>query len=78
MAVSTMDIFPTTLEIVESISKTKSNTFLRPQFDGKDIRNNIKGFEQSNSKAREWWTKSAAQGHKDAINGLNELDELGV
>tara|TARA_B100000795_G_scaffold238288_1_gene199299 strand:+ start:1577 stop:3397 length:1821 start_codon:yes stop_codon:yes gene_type:complete len=48
MAVSTMDIFPTTLEIVESISKTKSNTFLRPQFDGKDIRNNIKGLSTTN------------------------------
>merc|ERR1712166_990448 len=34
-----------------------------------------KGIEQSNSKAREWWTKAAAQGNEDAIKYLKILDE---
>ena len=33
--------------------------------------------EQSNTKAREWWTKAAAQGNELAINSLKQLDELG-
>ena len=28
------------------------------------------GIEQSYSKAREWWTKAAAQGHENAIHNL--------
>ena len=36
------------------------------------------GVEPSFSKAREWWTKSAAQGIKEAIDGLKQLDELGL
>ena len=36
------------------------------------------GIETSYSKAREWFTKAAAQGHKDAIDGLKQLDELGL
>ena len=31
--------------------------------------------EQSHSKAREWWTKAAAQGHKNAITALKIMDE---
>ena len=33
------------------------------------------GIEQSNSKAREWWTNAAAQGHENAITNLKILDE---
>jgi len=36
------------------------------------------GIEQSYSKAKEWWTKAAAQGYKEAIEGLKLLDEHGV
>ena len=36
------------------------------------------GIEQSYSKAREWWTKAAAQGDEYAIDGLKQLDELGL
>ena len=36
------------------------------------------GIETSYSKAREWWTKAAAQGHEKAIKGLKKLDELGL
>ena len=36
-----------------------------------------KGIEQSFSKAREWWTKSAAQGDENAIKALQQLDEHG-
>ena len=36
------------------------------------------GIETSYSKAREWWTKAAAQGHENAIDGLKQLDELGL
>jgi len=35
------------------------------------------GIEQSYSKAREWWTKSAAQGDEKAIKCLKQLDALG-
>jgi len=34
--------------------------------------------ERSFSKAREWWTKAAAQGHEGAIKGLEQLDTHGV
>jgi TPR repeat protein len=37
-----------------------------------------KVIETSYSKAREWWTKAAAQGDEDAIKGLKLLDKLGV
>ena len=37
-----------------------------------------KSIEQSFSKAREWWTKAAAQGNKNAIDGLKELDRCGL
>ena len=36
------------------------------------------GIEQSYSKAREWWTKAAAQGEESAIDGLKQLDKHGV
>merc|ERR1712166_1377258 len=36
---------------------------------------NGEGIEQSNSKAREWWTKAAAQGVENAIKFLKVLDE---
>jgi len=36
------------------------------------------GFETSYSKAREWFTKAAAQGDKEAIKGLKLLDDLGL
>jgi TPR repeat protein len=36
---------------------------------------NGEGIEQSNSKARELWTKAAAQGHKNAIQNLKVMDE---
>ena len=36
------------------------------------------GIETSYSKAREWWTKAAAQGNKNAIDGLKKLDKLGL
>ena len=36
------------------------------------------GIETSDSKARELWTKAAAQGNENAIKGLKQLDELGV
>ena len=39
---------------------------------------NGNGIETSYSKAREWWTKAAAQGHEDAIKGLKLLDKLGL
>ena len=39
---------------------------------------NGKGIETSYSKAREWLTKAAAQGYKDAIDGLKQLDKLGL
>ena len=38
----------------------------------------LSGDEHSYSKAREWMTKAAAQGSKEAINGLKQLDELGL
>ena len=34
-----------------------------------------KGVEQSFTKAREWWTKAAKQGQKNAIEDLKKLDE---
>ena len=34
--------------------------------------------EQSYSKARECWTKAAAQGIKEAIDGLKLLDKKGL
>ena len=37
-----------------------------------------KGIDQSYSKAREWFTKAAAQGEKSAIKALKRLDEAGV
>ena len=39
---------------------------------------NGKGIETSYSKAREWLTKAAAQGHEHAIKFLKQLDKLGV
>jgi TPR repeat protein/virulence-associated protein VagC len=39
---------------------------------------NGQGVETSYSKAREWWTKAAAQGSKEAIDGLKQLDEHGL
>jgi len=36
------------------------------------------GIETSYSKARELWTKAAAQGNEHAIKGLKELDKLGL
>ena len=36
------------------------------------------GIETSYSKARKWWTKAAAQGDDNAINGLKQLDESGL
>jgi len=36
------------------------------------------GIETSYSKAREWWTKAAAQGIKEAIDGLKKLDKQGL
>ena len=39
---------------------------------------NGKGIETSFSKARELWTKAAAQGNEDAIKGLKHLDKHGV
>ena len=36
------------------------------------------GIEQSFSKARELWTKAAAQGEENAIKGLKHLDKHGV
>ena len=36
------------------------------------------GIEQSFSKARELWTKAAAQGQENAIDGLKQLEKLGV
>ena len=36
------------------------------------------GVERDIAKAREWWTKAAAQGNENAINGLKQLDELGL
>ena len=33
---------------------------------------------QSYSKARELWTKAAAQGDEEAIKGLKQLDEHGL
>ena len=36
------------------------------------------GIETSYSKAREWFTKAAAQGDESAINRLKQLDELGL
>ena len=40
--------------------------------------NGNNGVEQSDSKARELWTKAAAQGNKEAINQLKRLDKHGV
>ena len=34
-----------------------------------------KGVDQSFTKAREWWTKAAAQGYEDAIGNLKILDK---
>lgn len=34
------------------------------------------GVDQSFTKARQWWTKAAAQGHTDAIENLKQLDEM--
>ena len=34
------------------------------------------GFDQSFELAREWWTKAAAQGQKNAIEGLKRLDAM--
>ena len=39
---------------------------------------NGKGVETCYAKAREWWTKAAAQGDEYAIDGLKQLDELGL
>ena len=36
------------------------------------------GVEQSYSKAREWFTKAAAQGQEEAINALKQFDEHGI
>ena len=36
------------------------------------------GIEVSYSKAREWWTRAAAQGNEEAIDRLKILDECGV
>ena len=36
------------------------------------------GVEQSYSKAREWFTKAAAQGNEIAINALKQFDEHGI
>ena len=36
---------------------------------------NGKGVDQSFTKAREWWTKAAAQGFKGAIEDLKRLDK---
>jgi len=38
---------------------------------------NGEGIEQSYSKAREWWTKAAAQGQENAIKFLKQLDQQG-
>ena len=40
-------------------------------YQGQDV-------EQSYSKARKWWTKAAAQGQKEAIDGLKLLDKKGL
>ena len=34
------------------------------------------GVEQSLSKAKEWWTKAAAQGHESARKGIERLDSV--
>ena len=34
------------------------------------------GVEQSNAKAREWWTKAATQGQEEAIENLRILDKM--
>ena len=34
------------------------------------------GVEQSDTKAREWWTKAAKQGDEDAIKQLKRLDKI--
>tara|TARA_B110000008_G_scaffold227850_1_gene229799 strand:- start:1057 stop:1185 length:129 start_codon:yes stop_codon:yes gene_type:complete len=39
---------------------------------------NGQGIETSYSKAREWLTKAAAQGHEDAIQNLKWMDENGL
>ena len=39
---------------------------------------NGEGIETSYSKARELWTKAAAQGDEEAIKGLKQLDERGL
>jgi arylsulfatase A-like enzyme len=57
MAVNTMDIFPTTMSIVESIAAGKtssisSNSFQRPNFDGKDLRSHIAGLSKSGTELR--------------------------
>jgi TPR repeat protein/virulence-associated protein VagC len=36
------------------------------------------GIEISYSKAREWWTKAAAQGEENAVEGLKQLNKHGV
>ena len=36
------------------------------------------GIETSYSKAREWFTKAAAQGNEIAIDGLKLLDKKGL
>jgi TPR repeat protein len=36
---------------------------------------NGEGVEKDMKKARELWTKAAAQGHENAINGLKLLDK---
>ena len=38
----------------------------------------VNGIGRSYSKAKEWWTKAAAQGSKEAIEGLKQLDKAGV
>ena len=38
---------------------------------------NGEGVERDIAKAREWWTKAAAQGQKNAIKNLNFLDQTG-
>jgi TPR repeat protein len=48
------------------------------QFNLGSMYANGDGIEQSYSKAREWWTKAAAQGLKEAIEGLKELDKCGL
>ena len=38
---------------------------------------NGRGVQKDIAKSREWWTKAAAQGQKNAIKNLNFLDQTG-